>query len=189
MRPPGSDKTTTTSSTTTVVGAVVPGGSGAATPPSTAAAPTVPTDFALVMPWPDGGRIPTRYTCDAKRQVGPVFNWFVPPDGTAEFAVVVDDPDADGFVHWVAAGIPPSMRTLDAAHPQDVVVQAVHDAGGIGWFGPCPPPGEGPHTYRFSLYALDHKLEIASRSPAADAIEAITDSALATATYTGVYSR
>jgi len=152
----------------------------------------VPDSFTLVMPWPDGGDIPRRYTCDARSQVGPVFNWFVPPDGVAEFAVIVDDPDAptpEPFVHWVAAGIPASMRTLDASQPQNAVVQAVNDGDDTNWFGPCPPEGDGPHTYRFTLHALGRPLELAPGSPASDAIEAIEGASIAAATYTGVYSR
>ena len=34
--------------------------------------------------------------------------WTAPPAGTVEMALLVTDDDADGFVHWAVAGIPPS---------------------------------------------------------------------------------
>jgi Raf kinase inhibitor-like YbhB/YbcL family protein len=192
LRPPDPSKTTTTSTTTSVAGGVVPSAPATSTPGAGGILPGAPDEFSLVLPWADGAGIPRRYTCDARNQVGPVFNWFVPPDRTAEFAIVVDDPDAPTpapFVHWVAGGIPASLRTLDASRPQDAVVPVVNDSGSSDWFGPCPPEGDGPHQYRFTLHALRRPLELAPESPASDAIEAIEEASIATASYTGVYSR
>jgi phosphatidylethanolamine-binding protein (PEBP) family uncharacterized protein len=33
-------------------------------------------------------------------------------------------------------------------------VQIETDFGGPGWGGPCPPAGDKPHRYNFTLYAL-----------------------------------
>ena len=48
-----------------------------------------------------------------------------------------------------------------------------------------PAARRGPHTYRFSLYALDQQMEIPAAPPFAqlDAVEATTDGASVTATY------
>src|SRR5919206_366903 len=56
------------------------------------------TDFA------DGGQIPTELTCDGADRM-PNLAWSGVPDETEEFALILDDPDANGFVHWVVAGI------------------------------------------------------------------------------------
>ena len=55
---------------------------------------------------PDGGEIPARYTCRGE-DVSPPLLWTGVPSGTVELAVVVRDVDAEGFVHWVVAGLPP----------------------------------------------------------------------------------
>ena len=54
----------------------------------------------------DNGTIPARYTCRAD-DVSPPLLWQGVPAGTVELAVVVRDVDAEGFVHWVIAGLPP----------------------------------------------------------------------------------
>ena len=53
----------------------------------------------------DGGSIPGRYTCDAD-DVSPPLAWSGAPAGTAAFALIVDDPDARGWIHWVGGGHP-----------------------------------------------------------------------------------
>ena len=48
--------------------------------------------------------------------------------------------------------------------------EAVNSFGDPGWAGPCPPPGDGPHTYQFTLHVLDQATRaprrIADRRPA-----------------------
>jgi Raf kinase inhibitor-like YbhB/YbcL family protein len=98
-----------------------------------------------------GGRIPVRYTCDGAG-LSPPLRWTAPPRGTRSFTLTVIDPDAPGgrFVHWVAAGIPPSSRGLPAgAHAPR---EALNSAGSRGWTGPCPP--SGTHRYVFTLRAV-----------------------------------
>ena len=101
-----------------------------------------------------GGSIPRRFTCDGA-DTSPELAWNGAPAGTAALVLVVDDPDAGGFVHWLvldlpgadqgtlAGGIPPSAASLS---------QGTNDFGRRGWGGPCPPSGE--HRYTFTMYAL-----------------------------------
>ena len=35
------------------------------------------------------------------------------------------------------------------------MTQGMNSWGRIGYNGPCPPPGHGPHRYIFTLFALD----------------------------------
>jgi Raf kinase inhibitor-like YbhB/YbcL family protein len=110
-----------------------------------------------------GRPLDPRYTCDGD-DVSPALGWQGTPEGTRELAVLVEDPDADGFTHWLAYGIPPTTTGLPELIPAESEVsvpakllQGENDAGRIGWSGPCPPEGEG-HRYVFHLLALDAAL-------------------------------
>ena len=48
----------------------------------------------------DGAAIPRKYSCDGD-DVSPPLEWSDAPDDTAALVLVVDDPDARDFVHWV----------------------------------------------------------------------------------------
>src|SRR5262249_18956339 len=80
-----------------------------ATPTSSQTPTEVPTmAFTLSSSaFSEGGAIPRQYTCDGADQTLPL-SWSSVPAGTAELALVMDDPDARGFVHWVVVGIPPT---------------------------------------------------------------------------------
>jgi Raf kinase inhibitor-like YbhB/YbcL family protein len=88
----------------------------------------------------------------------PVLRWRGVPAGTRSFALQVVDPDAKvprpGFVHWVAYNIPPSWRTLGPGSPH-IYTNGKNGTGKIGYIGPCPPIGDPPHHYHFTLYALN----------------------------------
>jgi hypothetical protein len=82
------------------------------------------------------------------------------PKGTVELAVICHDPDAPlafGFTHWTLYGAPPG--TTDLADAQSKFRVGPNGAGQIGYYGPQPPAGHGPHHYYFWVYALDTKVE------------------------------
>ncbi len=139
--------------------------------------------------FPDGGAIPARFTCDGE-DVSPDLNWEGAPEGTGAFALVVDDPDARGFVHWVAFDLTASasggLAEGVSASP-DAPPQGTNDFGRLGWGGPCPPSGE--HRYVFRLLALDRPLELTG-APRADEVLAAADGrVIAEARLTGTYRR
>ena len=103
-----------------------------------------------------GATIPARHTCTAD-DVSPALSWTAPPEGTASFALVVDDPDAPRrtWQHWLVWNIPPTTRQLGEALGADQHVQGTNDFKKLGYGGPCPPPGHGAPRYFFRLYALD----------------------------------
>ena len=110
------------------------------------------------------------------------------PAETAELAVVVRDPDADGFVHWVVAGIPPEATGIDEGAPPADAVEADNGFDEPGWAGPCPP--EGDHTYEFTVYALAEPSTLESGASAEDGARTIEDAdALAVATLRGTFER
>lgn len=116
-----------------------------------------------------GDLIPRRFTCDGA-DVSPELDWSGVPEGAAALVLVVDDPDARGFVHWTVldltasatGGLPRGVSTSP-----DAPAQGTNDFGRPGWGGPCPP--SGTHRYVFTLYAVGEPLGLAG-APRADRV-------------------
>ena len=136
-----------------------------------------------------GDAIPREFTCDGAN-VSPPLAWTGVPAGTAALVLLVDDPEARDFVHWIvldllgadgslARGVAPS-----AASPQ----QGRNDFGDTGWGGPCPP--SGTHHYRFTLTAIGAMLGLGGH-PGGDAVRKALSGAnvLGKATLTATYRR
>lgn len=118
-----------------------------------------------------GGELPERHTCEGDG-VSPPLSWAAPPPAE-EFAVVVRDLSAEGFVHWVMAGIDGSVVGLGEGGVPEGAVEAMNGFGGVGWAGPCPPPGSGTHTYAIVLHALDEPVAIDATMPADEAADLV----------------
>src|SRR5574340_599242 len=98
------------------------------------------------------------------QNVSPELTWKDVPAGTKSFAVTVFDPDAptgSGWWHWVVFNIPPAVTRLptNSGNPATNLapagsIQSITDFGTPGYGGPCPPQGDKPHRYVFSVYAL-----------------------------------
>jgi Raf kinase inhibitor-like YbhB/YbcL family protein len=129
--------------------------------------------------------IPDRYTCDGM-DAAPDLAWANLPAGTVELAIVMDDPDADGFVHWVVAGLDPATSGIAENQVPEGAVEARNGFGDPGWAGPCPPDGSGVHHYNFQLVALGAPLDLDPGLEARDAAEAVfAGQVLGTAALTG----
>ncbi len=146
--------------------------------------------FTLTSPLiPPGGQIPRPFTCDGD-DTSPPLEWTGAPDGTAALALIVDDPDARGFVHWVlfdatgttSGGLPEGLSASPDAPPQ-----GTNDFRRVGWGGPCPP--SGTHRYRFTLYALDEPLQLAGAPTAAEIRAAMDGRILGQAILEASYTR
>jgi Raf kinase inhibitor-like YbhB/YbcL family protein len=118
----------------------------------------------------DGGEIPTEYTCGGANSSPPLRISGVPEEAAA-LALVVDDPGVPTpnrrFVHWLLWNLPPDTEQIPQSVPRGPsisglggAVQGTNDADEVGYSGPCPPGADGPHSYRFFLYALDEELEL-----------------------------
>jgi Raf kinase inhibitor-like YbhB/YbcL family protein len=97
--------------------------------------------------------------------ISPALSWKNAPAGTKGFAVMVHDPDAPtggaGFWHWVVVNLPASATGLaqgagaaDGKALPEGARQINTDFGAPGYGGPCPPQGNKPHRYNFTVYAL-----------------------------------
>jgi Raf kinase inhibitor-like YbhB/YbcL family protein len=83
-------------------------------------------------------------------------HWSDAPATAKSFALIMDDPDAPvgTFTHWVLFDIPAERSSL-AEGEHMIGLAGKNDFGRVGYGGPCPPRGHGPHRYFFALYALD----------------------------------
>jgi Raf kinase inhibitor-like YbhB/YbcL family protein len=101
-----------------------------------------------------GGAIPARFTC-AGSDVSPELNWRHVPKGTTQFTVSVIDSDAKGFVHWKLEGLPPrATGVIGGPVVPPRTREGRNSFGKTGYDGPCPPPGDPPHHYVFTVTAL-----------------------------------
>ena len=105
-------------------------------------------------------------------------------------ALIVDDPDARDFVHWVVVDMTGSqsggLAEGISASP-DAPPQGVNDFSKVGWGGPCPP--SGTQRYRFTLYALDGELGLVGTPPAGDVRAAMQGRVLGQADLEANYTR
>ncbi len=69
-------------------------------------------------------------------------------------------------------------------------VQQKTDFGAAGWGGPCPPVGDKPHRYVFTVHALKvEKLDIPEGATASLVGFMVNANTIARATLTGKYGR
>ena len=136
----------------------------------------------------DGGTIPKRFTCSGE-DVSPPLGVGDPPARTRELALVVEDPDADRFVHWSVLRIAPDTTLIDAGKVPAGAVQTENGFGDKRWGGPCPPEDDEPHRYVFAIYALDARLGLGADASADEVRDALADHALARGTLTGRFGR
>lgn len=146
--------------------------------------------FELTSPAFDAGAaIPGKFTCDGE-DVSTALEWSGAPGDTAALALIVDDPDARDFVHWVVFDMIGSQTgglAEGVSSSPDAPNQGTNDFRRTGWGGPCPP--SGTHRYRFTLYALDDVLGLAGTPTADDVRAAMQGHVLGQAELSGTYTR
>ncbi len=130
----------------------------------------------------------------------PALSWRGAPAGTRSYALTVYDPDAptgSGWWHWVVVNIPATIHALPAGagnpprHALPAGAREIrNDYGSRAYGGPCPPVGDRPHHYIFTVYAL----KVSKLNLPADASPALTGymihaNAIGSASFTGRYGR
>jgi Raf kinase inhibitor-like YbhB/YbcL family protein len=129
----------------------------------------------------------------------PELAWQNPPAGTKSFVVTVYDPDAptgSGWWHWVVYDIPADTKQLEKGAGGEGgqlpagAKQGRTDFGKPGFGGACPPPGDKPHRYVFTVYALKvDKLDVPDDASPAMIGFMTKANALGSATFTAHYGR
>ena len=146
----------------------------------------------IVAGFSQNSAIPRSHTCEGA-DLSPAIEWKGVPETTQSFALIVDDPDAPGrtWNHWLLYDISPSVPSLDPGFkPGRTGVSGTNDFGKLGYNGPCPPRGHGPHRYFFKLYALDvPSLKLSAGARRAQLDKAMRGHVLAEAQYIGRYER
>lgn len=159
------------------------------TSPDFAAGKTIPQKFAF-----------NGFGCTGEN-VSPALSWKNAPKGTKSFAIMVHDPDAPtggaGFWHWVVIDLPSTLTgvaegdgKLDSASLPKGAQQIRTDFGVAAWGGPCPPVGDKPHHYDFTVYALKtDKLDVPAGATASLVGFLINSQTIAKARVVGRYGR
>lgn len=168
--------------TTTLAPATTPDGELVTSPPTTPAAA-----LQLFAPWQNGATIPIRYTCD-DADLAPPLTWTGTPADAVEVAITVTDLDA-GFTHWIMFGIDPTRTGLAEGEIPTGAIQWTNDFARPGWGGPCPPVDDDPHTYLFTVHALNQQVEVADDAGAAEVISFLNQTAIAQSSVSGTYAR
>ena len=149
-----------------------------------------------------GAQIPNKHVyqgfgCTGEN-VSPALEWKNPPAGTKSYAVTSYDPDAptgSGWWHWVVYNIPGDASGLPGGAGSGTGLpagaeQGRTDFGSAGYGGPCPPQGDKPHHYIFTVYALKtDKLDVPANASAAMIGFMINASKIGKAKFTALYGR
>jgi hypothetical protein len=118
----------------------------------------------------NGQIIPKKHTCignrSGKKDIAPQLSWSDAPETTQSFALFLEDQDAPSkkpFVHWIVVNIPGNVNEIESGEKNiyqfPEVVQGKNDFGNYTYLGPCPPEGDKPHRYTFTLFALNTLLD------------------------------
>lgn len=159
-------------------------------------APPARMDFRLTSTaFANNQPIPRAHSCDGDN-TSPVLRWQGTPSGARSLALILHDPDAPSgeFIHWVLYDLPATITELPSGKYQNARfplggLQGKNGFGGLGYGGPCPPPG-APHHYVFTLYALSQpSLGIAAGASKEELDAAMSGKVLAQAQLVGLYSR
>lgn len=166
--------------------------------PSEAAAPFVVTSASFS----DGGMLERKNAADDPMRmcgggnVSPALAWANAPEKTKSFVVFMLDPDGllgQGVSHWVGYGVPAGVKGFAEG---EITRGSKNFVGGKGtrdnalYIGPCPPVGEAPHHYVFTVVATD--LDPGSLKPGLTRDEvyaAIKGHTLAGSSIVGKYAR
>jgi Raf kinase inhibitor-like YbhB/YbcL family protein len=106
--------------------------------------------------------MPAQYTCRGAKVVSPPLSWSGAPSAQVKsFAIVADDAQAPitPYIYWIVYDIGPTTSDIPQGRLPTGARQAMNSSGTIGYDPPCPagPPGSS-HRYRFTVYALDARL-------------------------------
>jgi hypothetical protein len=139
------------------------------------------------------------FGCSGKNQ-SPALKWTAGPNETKSYAINVYDPDAptgSGWWHWIVYNISANVTELaaGAGDPSGNLlppgaIQGRTDYGTHAFGGACPPKGDKPHRYIFTVYSLKvEKVDVPADASAALIGFMINANSLGKASFTAKYGR
>lgn len=132
--------------------------------------------------------------------ISPALYWSGVPKNTKSLVLTIFDPDAprpEGWWHWLVFNIPGNVVQLPAGIgsissgclPKGAI-ETINDYGEYGYGGPCPPVGDKPHRYQFTLYALDiDALALDRQAKPEHVMRMVSKHEVGRASFTAYYSR
>jgi Raf kinase inhibitor-like YbhB/YbcL family protein len=155
-----------------------------------------PATIRLTSPaFADGGSMPIRHAgVGVGGNVSPALDWSGVPAGAAALVLIMQDPDAPlprPVVHLIATGLAPDSSGV----PEGGLAAGQRVAfgrgmlGRMGYAGPRPPRGHGPHRYVFQILALSGRLAAPDKPDLAAVMTALGDMVVARGKLVGIYER
>ncbi len=115
-------------------------------------------------------------------------SWSPVPEARA-YAVIMEELDKGeerATLYWLAYNIPAAVTALGrSVHDKQVIegpkglMQGRNSWGGIGYVGPHPPVGDGPHRFHVQVFALNRKLPLGGGADLNQVVQAMSDHVLA----------
>ena len=144
-----------------------------------------------------GGIMPVRHAAaGVGDNVSPALRWSGVPGNAAELLLVVQDPDAPlprPVVHAIATGIPPTWNELPEGALAKGTAAPVRigrgSFGRVGYAGPRPVRGHGPHRYIFQIVASDRTLGLDRPADLDAVLAALSGHAIARGRLVGLFER
>lgn len=142
-----------------------------------------------------GGRMPKRNAgARLGDNISPPLEWSGGPQNTVAWVVIMEDPDAplpkppchliavlDGRMTGIAEG------ELAVGNLPALVDLYPGFGKRVGYHGPGPPPGHGPHRYIFQIYASNAPLDLVRTATRDDVIAALAGHVMARGRLDGIY--
>jgi len=129
----------------------------------------------------------------------PALEWSGVPSEAKSVVLMLEDPDAptsEPFVHWLIINFLPTETSLPENVPNGEKIsqfataqQGANDAGGQGYYGMRPPPGDPPHHYHFQIFALDMTIDLLADFSRTELLDAMNKHVLAKGETVGTYER
>ena len=124
--------------------------------------------------------IPKKYSCEENHNnIFPTLYWINAPLNTKSFAIIMEDPDVPieklkdyeperaklqeenergWLTHWLVYNIPGKVKGIDSR--SNCFRTGKNSAEQNNYFPSCPPKGDIPHRYIFTIYALNCYLNL-----------------------------
>ncbi len=107
----------------------------------------------------DRGEIPKTHRFDYGQNINPSFNFEKIPQKAKSLVLIIEDIDNPNIcINWVLWNISPKTKRIQVGETPVGAVIGKNFLDSNSYHGFCPL--QGRHTYSFSLYALDSKIDL-----------------------------